>query len=103
MRKIVSLILSASLISSLAYAEDDYEDFNPIEYSYQQPGDGYSPNSGPDFSTYYRQNACQDTAGDCYYNCSRASCLTVGVAIGAAVIITMVAIIVKDGRSAHCH
>lgn len=114
MRKIVSLLLSVSMIlSSTAWADDEYENyenFDPIEYSYQETDVEYFPlTETGNFGNYYRQappkeeEPCQKS-GMCYYNCSRASCMTVGVAIGAAMIITMVAIIFQDGISAHsCH
>jgi hypothetical protein len=110
MKKIVSLLIAASLIyTSPAFGDEDESDdfdFNPIEYSFQESGDGDSSYPATDFGNYYRQNPNRDsceTAGSCYYNCSRASCLTVGVALGAVMIIAMIAIISKDGNSAHCH
>lgn len=114
MRIMIHLLTFASLIlSSLSFADEndeyeeygeyeEYEDFNPLEYSYQ-----YSPHSGTDFKNYYRQNPLKDhsnrTEGSCYFNACRASQLTVGVAIGAAMVIAIIAIVVEDGTSAHCH
>lgn len=107
MKTLVILLTCASLIApSLSYADDDYydeyEDFNPLEYSYQ-----YSDAPVTNFRGYYRQNPNQDdacdTAGCGYFNSCRASQLTVGVAIGAAMIIAIVAVVAEDGSSAHCH
>jgi hypothetical protein len=111
MKKIACLLTSFSLIYTSPTYGDEYDDFNPIEYSYQERERGHSPYPVTDFGNHYRQNPCRntcETAGSCYYNCSRAACLTVGVALGAAMIIAMIVIISKDGNSAHncghnCH
>lgn len=42
-----------------------------------------------------------DCAGEGYYNSRRACQLVVGTLVGAAVIATMIVIVVKDGKSAH--
>lgn len=106
------MFLAGSLIStSPTYGdENDDFDFNPIEYSYQE-SDSAAPYQVANFGNYYRQNPPRDiyeTSGTCYYNCSRAACLTVGVALGVAMIIAIIAVISKDGNSAHncghhCH
>lgn len=111
MRKFVSLLLAASLVyTSPASADDEfYENLNPLEYSIQElggEGEEYTSYPVTNFKTYYRQNpheVSERIPGTCYYNCSRAACLTVGVALGVAIIIAMVAIVFKDGNSAHCH